>query len=435
MPADVLGPWLLTYLLHSTLLLASTWAAVRLWRTMPVALQETLWRTALFGGLLTASLQVAIGWEPWSGHLTVPSLSEAEASLVPAVEPAITAVEPIVEPLPHIDTPLLATPPTTTVSAPTRALEAGTVLALTWLAVLVLFALRAVRARRTLRRRLASRVPVQGAALRDALNALLARSRFRRRVRLTESADLGSPVAFGVLRPEIVVPTRAVGELSAGQLEAMLAHELAHHVRRDPLWFAVTRAVTTLLFFQPLHLVAQRRLRETSELLCDAWAADTTGRGEALAECLAVVAGWMIRHAKPLAVPAMAARGRMLERRVAVLLEGTAPSRRARLLAGLALVPLALVILFAPAVAAPTAALPEPDAETAPAPDSGDELADLDRELTALRDDLTRLMSLVQQLPDPPDALRHGVSRLAARLKTLEVRRVALLRDAQEMKR
>ena len=63
--ANDLGRWLLTYLVHSTILLASAWLLTR--RIHKHA--EALWTAALLGGLLTTSLQVGLGY----GSIIVPS--------------------------------------------------------------------------------------------------------------------------------------------------------------------------------------------------------------------------------------------------------------------------------------------------------------------------------------------------------------------------
>ena len=51
--------WLLTYLLHSTILLGGAWllSATRAVRS-PVV-QDTVWKVCLVGGLLTATIQTA----------------------------------------------------------------------------------------------------------------------------------------------------------------------------------------------------------------------------------------------------------------------------------------------------------------------------------------------------------------------------------------
>ena len=55
----------------------------------------------------------------------------------------------------------------------------------------------------------------------------------RRPPRLLLSHEPCGPAAFGVLRPVVVLPN-AVALLEASALDAILAHELAHHRRRDP---------------------------------------------------------------------------------------------------------------------------------------------------------------------------------------------------------
>ena len=225
-----------------------------------------------------------------------------------------------------------------------------------------------------------------------------------------------------------MVPLRATRELPPEQIDALLAHELAHHARRDPLWHAVTRCLCAVFFFQPLHHVAHRRLRETSELLADAWAVERTGDREALAACLTVVAGWLMRHPAPLSVPAMAARGSMLERRVSRLVTGDTLGGAPRVLALLVLAPLLLVAVAAPAVAGRRVALATPAPVPTPVARRAAEgpTDALDAELDALRDEIGALADLTARVPDPPASLTEGVRRLRAHLQRLERDRDAL---------
>lgn len=75
----------------------------------------------------------------------------------------------------------------------------------------------------------------------------------------------------------------------------MLAHELAHLVRRDPQWLVLARAIEMLFFFQPLNRLARRRMQEVAEYLCDDWAVARISRPVMLAKCLAAVAEWVGR--------------------------------------------------------------------------------------------------------------------------------------------
>jgi hypothetical protein len=55
---DVLLTWLCSYLLHSSLLIGALWVAERAgWLVrLATSTQEALWRLALLGGLVSASL-------------------------------------------------------------------------------------------------------------------------------------------------------------------------------------------------------------------------------------------------------------------------------------------------------------------------------------------------------------------------------------------
>ncbi len=439
MHADLLA-WVVTYLVHSTLLLTGAWLLSRCWRRMPASMQETVWRTALFGGVLTATAQVAIGWVPWGGHVDVPRIQAAAA---PEPAPLRDIVWAPIATTNDADA-MTATPSASaaqpTPAAATTAMDPFPWLALAWLSCVVLALARSRRARSRLDARLADRRPVQDRALLDILDRLHATSGLRRAVRLTQVEGLGSPVALGLAQPEIVIPSRAASELSAAHLEAMLAHELGHHVRRDPLWLAITRWTARLLLVQPLNLMAAKRLRESSELLCDAWAAVQTGRGRELAECLTVVAGWLLRGRAPTLVHAMAAHGSMLERRVQCLLDaGTigASARKRAAVRVLALLPLIAVAWFAPAVAtseaeaAPAAAV-EPVRDT-PTNEGAHALALLDQEIRSLEGEIATLVELLRSVPNPPEALTRGADSLRARLAPLKERRLALVRAAKEM--
>src|SRR5205807_2459997 len=102
-------------------------------------------------------------------------------------------------------------------------------------------------------------------------------------VRLLLVADDFEPAAFGIGRWTIVIPGRAISDLSHDELRALLAHELAHLVRGDSLWLGVSRAVCSCLAFQPLNHLARREWQRAAEFLCDRWAVDRTGTPLALA--------------------------------------------------------------------------------------------------------------------------------------------------------
>jgi hypothetical protein len=56
--------WLLTVALHGGLFLLAAWLIDRTWHAPPNAWRELMWRVALFGGVITASMQPIAGPSP-----------------------------------------------------------------------------------------------------------------------------------------------------------------------------------------------------------------------------------------------------------------------------------------------------------------------------------------------------------------------------------
>jgi beta-lactamase regulating signal transducer with metallopeptidase domain len=90
-----------------------------------------------------------------------------------------------------------------------------------------------------------------------------------RQVRLRISQHIQGPLAMGIVRSLVILPASALMALSPEQLEAVLAHELAHVRRADYLWNLIQTMVETLFFFHPVVWWLGRRLREQRELCCD----------------------------------------------------------------------------------------------------------------------------------------------------------------------
>jgi BlaR1 peptidase M56 len=492
--ADQALAWMLTYALHSTLLLGTAWGVSRRLGGRSLALQETIWRCALVGALVTASAQLALGQlgrapigGRWSlvaaaapGGRPAPVGAEVAAARVPDAaaaraadglagrqegaaaraagtgaakagasalgraaamnagrpgagqDAAARAADTVVEGLGASAARRADQPGTTGLAVSTATpepaagkgvagLDAGTgtagleagrwlasatpgaaarvavapgmvapdrpgagrqgsfrhaagswprLLLPVWLAGALALSLAYARSYLLLRRRLRYRPQVVGGGVLARLAGLVRASGISRKVRLTCTWRLSVPVALGTREAEVCVPPRALFQLDDEQQDALLAHELAHLARRDPLWLPLTSLVPSFLFFQPLNWLARRRLRELSELLCDEWAVAHTGRPLSLAGCLAEVAGWSIgapgvsgggRKAGRLPVPGMAGRPSQLACRIRRLLDGpplevragwAQPRRAPAALPALVAAVLAAVILAAPGVSA-----------------------------------------------------------------------------------
>ncbi len=365
--------WLLTYALHSSLLLGSAWLATRRLATSRAGLRERVWKFAVLAAFVTASLQVGLGFEPLGGRLPLRRGAVASAASVPEAVEAPTArtdlsasADSPAAPklvaqalLANLLAPLRGESPDANAkpahSEPRAALEdsvasssaneaaSGPLLSAAvvapdsglgewtqWafavclagaLGGLLLFALLWVRLNGCLR----DRVVLEHGALADKLRELCARAKITRRVRLSVAPALGAPISMGMFKAEICVPPRVLLELNEEEQEVLLAHELAHVVRRDPLWLAVCRLCEGVFFFQPLNRVARREIEDCAEFLSDAWAVRQTGLRFSLASCLTRIAEWIVGERRVLPAPAMAQGRSRLRHRVELLLdEGSA---------------------------------------------------------------------------------------------------------------
>lgn len=91
----------------------------------------------------------------------------------------------------------------------------------------------------------------------------------RRVVSILQSHAVAVPVLIGWLKPTIVFPVAALAGLSPTQVEALLAHELAHVRRHDYLVNLLQSVSEALLFYHPAVWWLSRRVRAERELCCD----------------------------------------------------------------------------------------------------------------------------------------------------------------------
>ncbi len=127
----------------------------------------------------------------------------------------------------------------------------------------------------------------------DAVNArlvqLAARLGIRRAVRAGLSAAVTVPTVIGWARPVILVPVALLAGLSPVQLDALLAHELAHIRRHDFLVNVLQTVCEALFFYHPAIYALNRRIRAERENACDDIAVGVTGNAVDYARALATL--------------------------------------------------------------------------------------------------------------------------------------------------
>lgn len=96
----------------------------------------------------------------------------------------------------------------------------------------------------------------------------------------------GGAFAAGIRRPWIALDLALVATLDERELDALLAHEMAHIRRRDPLFCLLTGLCRDVLFFLPGVHIAAVWLRREQEEEADDLAADSTRRPATLASTI-----------------------------------------------------------------------------------------------------------------------------------------------------
>ena len=323
------------------------------------------------------------------------------------------------------------TPPAVELGAPDRLLPFVT---LAWLAGVLALSVR-LAGGWVVTRRLAARTLRDADAAVQQLGARVAeRLGVRHVVRLATSSAITVPMVVGWLKPVVLVPAAALSGLTAAQLEALLAHELAHVRRHDYLVNLLQAVVETLLFYHPAVWWVSRRVREEREHCCDDLAVSVCDR------VVYVDALTTLAALKPHPRLALAATDGSLMRRVRRLLdrpddESSSASGWPALLVVAALVaiamPSALALSREPVedgqrvVAAP-GPVPMPAAASAPAPRLGDAAMAVPPP--------PAVVALPVQFPGQGDAHLEGLQRRLLEAEAA-VGRLAQQRRELEMKR
>ena len=103
----------------------------------------------------------------------------------------------------------------------------------------------------------------------ERLRTLVAKMNLSRSVALRLHPYIASPFVAGSIRSVIYLPFSAFTQLDPEQLDAILAHELAHIRRADFAWNLIQRMIETMFFFHPAVWYLSAVLREQRELCCD----------------------------------------------------------------------------------------------------------------------------------------------------------------------
>ena len=265
-----LGSWAASYLFHSTIILAVVLCLTQLSGWVSESRKDVLLKMALVAGVFTASVQfVQSSYQPFAGTVVFDLSTHADDTQLKNqdYQRAITN-----DNLHYIARGGLGelTP------------EESVHLSVNWLHVLIgvwllgvaFFALRFALRWYWFKREIGERVPLSHQPTVDLCHDLKARMGVTRQIELTQSSQIYSPMAIGL--SQICLPEGMWDEVDEQQMTAIVAHELAHIRRLDPVWLFFWHLMSVVFFFQPLNRVTQLSFQTRAEFLADATAVRQT---------------------------------------------------------------------------------------------------------------------------------------------------------------
>ncbi len=184
-----------------------------------------------------------------------------------------------------------------------------------WFAGVLLFGIRALGGWVLLERLRREKAQPIAAGLLRRCRALQEHIGLSRTVHYLESHLIDSPAVVGWFHPVVLLPLTALTGLSPEQLEAVIAHELAHIKRLDCFVNLFQIATETVLFYHPAVWWVSHCVRAERENCCDDIAVRVCGNAGTYARALTLMETW---RAAPTLV--MAANSGSLKSRVGRLL-------------------------------------------------------------------------------------------------------------------
>jgi beta-lactamase regulating signal transducer with metallopeptidase domain len=161
-----------------------------------------------------------------------------------------------------------------------------------WFLGVLLLSLRTAGGLFLLERMRRKEIKPVGAELYEKCLALQRRMGLDRVVRYCECHRLDAPAVLGWFRPVVLLPVRALTGLTEEQIEAVLAHELAHIRRFDCFVNVFQIATETLLFYHPAVWWVSQRIRAEREHCCDDEAIAICGDAVNYARALTLMEEW-----------------------------------------------------------------------------------------------------------------------------------------------
>lgn len=100
--------------------------------------------------------------------------------------------------------------------------------------------------------------------------------KLKHKVDAVQSAIANTAMVIGYLKPIILFPASLISGLSQKEIEAIIAHELAHIKRNDYLLNIIQSIIETIFFYHPAVWIISKNIRDERETSCDELALNLT---------------------------------------------------------------------------------------------------------------------------------------------------------------
>ncbi|MBK7609083.1 MAG: M56 family metallopeptidase [Saprospiraceae bacterium] len=133
-------------------------------------------------------------------------------------------------------------------------------------------------------RSMSNPIPVPG--INQLFDRLIVKSGVKQNIRLATSHLIDMPATIGYLKPIILLPVSLINQLSTEEAYAILAHELAHIIRKDYLQNILISMTEILFFFHPSVWWFSTTIKSLREQCCDDLALELGAEPMALSKAL-----------------------------------------------------------------------------------------------------------------------------------------------------
>ena len=157
---------------------------------------------------------------------------------------------------------------------------------LIWLAGVCFFILRLFGGLAYVQRLKYHRVTLMSPYWQDKVQALASRIPTKKTAQIFESAYVKVPMVIGYFKPYILMPLGAINQLDESEVEAIIAHELAHIFRKDFVLNIFISFIEVFFYYHPAVWWISGNIRLERENCCDDIAIRVCGNSLTYAKAL-----------------------------------------------------------------------------------------------------------------------------------------------------